>query len=157
MRRLALAVFSLTFLAACQPGAGPLSDEDVAAVRDLGTSYAEASLAADADAIAALYTESAVEMPPNMPTREGRAAIHAAYEGEGGVTQEFAVTSLEIDGIDGLAFDRGTWSWTGIPPGMTEPATDTGKYLSIARKQEDGSWLWTRVIWNSDLPLPQPE
>jgi hypothetical protein len=40
---------------------------------------------------------------------------------------------------------------------MSEPMTDSGKYMAIARRQEDGAWLWTAVIWNSDLPLPEAE
>jgi ketosteroid isomerase-like protein len=72
-------------------------------------------------------------------------------------SSEFTVTSAAIDGMNGLAFDRGTWSWTGTPPGMSEPITETGKYLTIARRQEDGRWLWTADIWNSDTPIPEPE
>jgi ketosteroid isomerase-like protein len=105
-------------------------------------------------------TQDAVEMPPNEPATVGRAAIrhrYASWFEVGAETSEFTLTSVDIDGMDGLAYDRGTWTWTGIPPGMTELITDTGKYLGIARRQEDGTWLWTAVIWNSDLPLPQPE
>ena len=157
MRRIVLAAFALTVLAACQPEVGPLSDEDAAAVRNLGTSYAQAVLAGDADAVAALYTENATEMPPDMPAREGRAAIRAAYEAEAGVVEEFTLTSVEIDGRAELAFDRGTWSWTGVVVDTAEAVTLTGKYVSIARKQGDGSWFWAAAIWNSDAPLPQPE
>jgi uncharacterized protein (TIGR02246 family) len=149
--------------AACQqpgPGAVPLTDQDMAAIRSLGEAYAEANLAGDADAVAAIYAVDAVEMPPNEPATVGRDAIRARYASgmeAGGQAIEFTVTSAEIDGMNGLAYDRGTWAWTGIPPGMTEPITGSGKHLIIARRQEDGSWLWTVVIWNSDTPLPQPE
>jgi len=160
MRRLVLTAFVLTFLAACQPAAVPLSDEDIAAIRSLGTSYAQANLANDADAVAAVYATDAIEMPPNEPASVGSAAIRDRYAGSfelGVQTSEFTLTAVEIDGMDGLAFDRGTWAWIGIPPGMTEPITENGKYISIVRRQEDGTWLWTSTIWNSDTPLPQPE
>jgi ketosteroid isomerase-like protein len=157
MRRIVLSAFALTVLAACQPEVGPLSDEDFAAVRGIGTSYALAVSAGDADAVAALYTESATEMPPDMPAREGQAAIRAAYEAEAGVVEEFTLSPVEIDGRAGLAFDRGTWSWTGVIADTLEAVTLTGKYMVILRKQEDGSWLMTDAIWNSDAPMPQPE
>ena len=160
MRRIAFGALSLAWLVACQPAAAPLSDVDIAAIRDLGTAYAEANLAKDADAVAALYAEDAIEMPPNEPATVGRAAIRDRYAAGlelGGEAREFTLTSVEIDGMGGLAYERGTWTWTGVPPGMTEPITDTGKYIAIARRQEDGAWLWTAVTWNSDLPLPQPE
>jgi uncharacterized protein (TIGR02246 family) len=161
MRRVALASAALAVLTtACQPSAGPLSEEDVASIRSLGAAYAAANLAKDADAVAAVYAEDAIEMPPNEPATMGRSAIRDRYAQGlelGGETLEFTVSSVEIDGSEGLAFDRGTWTWTGTPPGMTEPITESGKHISIARRQEDGSWLWTAVIWNSDTPLPQSE
>lgn len=145
----ALAVSSLVL--ACQPTVGPMSDADVAAVRALGTSYAQAVLAGNAEAVAALYADDAVEMPPNVAARLGKATIQAAYEGGGGTTA-FTLTSQRIDGRADLAYDRGTWSWTGVLPGQSEPSSDTGKYLAIARRQADGPWRWTEVIWNSDMP-----
>ncbi len=160
MCRLALAVLSLAVLAACQPAAAPLSDEDVAAIRSLATSYAAANLAMDADAVAAVYADDAIEMPPNEPAVAGKSAVadkYASFFEQGVGADAFTVTSVEIDGMEDVAFDRGTWSWTGTPPGMSEPMTDSGKYMAIARRQEDGAWLWTAVIWNSDLPLPEAE
>jgi len=160
MRSTGVVLVSLGWLVACQPATAPLSDADIAAISDLGSSYASANIAGDADAVAALYTEDAIEMPPNEPATQGRAGIrerYASYFALDAETIEFTVTPVEIDGMADLAFDRGTWTWTGIPPGMTESTTDTGKYLGIVRRQADGSWLWTAVIWNSDLPLPEPE
>ena len=48
-----------------------------------------------------------------------------------------------------------SYSATVTREGMAEPMTDTGKYLVLLRKQADGSWLMTTVIWNSDAPPPQ--
>lgn len=160
MRRLVLATLVISSLAACQPAAAPLSDEDVAAIRALGQSYARTNLAKDADGVAALYSSGAVEMPPNQPARVGNAAIrnaYAAFFGLGVEASEFTLTAVEIQGEGDLAYDRGTWTWTGIPPGMTDQITDTGKYLGIARRQQDGTWLWTQMIWNSDLMPQQPQ
>jgi ketosteroid isomerase-like protein len=156
MRRLTLSVLSLTFLAACQPGAAPLSDEDVAALNDLRDTYVQAVLAGDADAAAAMYADNAIVMPADAPAIEGRAAIRA-YEAEEAAPQDFTLTSVEIDGRGGLAYDRGTWSWTGVVVDTAEAVTLTGKYVSISRKQADGSWLVTVDIWNADAPIPQPE
>ena len=82
---------------------------------------------------------------------------YAAFFGMGVEATEFTVTAEKIDGAGDLAFDRGIWTWTGTPPGATEPTSDSGKYLGISRRQEDGTWLWTEMIWNSDMPVPQPE
>ena len=49
---------------------------------------------------------------------------------------------------------RGAYSLTIQPEGAPESIRDTGKYIEIRRKQQDGSWLIAIDIWNSDLPLP---
>ena len=41
--------------------------------------------------------------------------------------------------------------------GSEELIEDAGKILAILRKQADGSWIVTRWITNSDLPLPPME
>ena len=43
----------------------------------------------------------------------------------------------------------GTYSWT-VRVGESEPAKDHGKWLTIWRKQPDGTWLLSQDIWNSD-------
>jgi uncharacterized protein (TIGR02246 family) len=159
MSRLTLSVLSLAFLAGCQPGIGPLTNEDKAALRSLEAAYAQAELAGDANGIAECYADNGIEML-NMTAAVGKDSIrerHAEAFQNGMDASEFTITAVEIDGLNGLAYVRGTWSWTGTVPPATEPITDGGKYLSIARRQEDGSWLWTAVIWNSDTPPPQPE
>jgi len=155
MRRLVPALLTVAALAtACKPQPAPLSNADVAAVRQLGQSYAQAVLKSDAAAVAALYADSAVEMPSDMPARVGKAAIQAAYAAESGATA-FTLVSHRTEGRGDLAYDRGTWSWTGRMPGQTAPVSETGKYLAIARRQADGSWRWTEVIWNADAaPTP---
>jgi ketosteroid isomerase-like protein len=157
MRRLTLSVLSLAFLAACQPGVAPLTDEDATALENGRAAYIQATLAGDCDAQNATFAENAVVLPQDQPTVEGRAAIKAACEAEEATIQDFTLTSLEVDGYGDLAFDRGTWSETIVTEDMEEPLTLTGKYLTILRKQADGSWLVTVDIWNTDAPMPQPE
>ena len=145
----------LLWVVACQPAATPLSDDDVAAIRTLGPRYSEAALARDVDAAVALYTDDAVIMPADAPAVVGKEAIRgfiaAAFASEA-VTTEFVFTSLEIDGAGDLAFDRGTWRWTGTVPGAAEPVTEVGKYVIIVRRQADRSWLTAVDTWNSDAP-----
>jgi uncharacterized protein (TIGR02246 family) len=144
-------------LAACQapaPEVGPLSEEDVAAIKASADVFVEAVLAGDWAAFAALYTEDAVFMPPNGPVVEGRVAIQAFLEPFPSITQ-YEATIVQIDGRGNLAFVRATYSETYIVEGTPEPIHDTGKFVEIWRKQPDGKWLIAVEIWNSDLPLPE--
>ncbi len=135
--------------------AGPLSDEDVAAIRAVAQSYTEAMLANDYAAVASHYIEDAVLMSPNAPLVDGRAAIQAALEGLPGTVTEYSSTPVEIEGRGDLAYARGAFTQARAIADMPEPWRDTAKYLVILRKQPDGAWLITQVCWNSDLPLPE--
>jgi ketosteroid isomerase-like protein len=37
-----------------------------------------------------------------------------------------------------------------------KPLRDRGKYVTVWRKQADGSWRVVRDVFNSDLPVPGP-
>ncbi len=138
---------------ACQPSAplaSGLSDEDVASIRSAMQAHVELVLAGDPATIAATYTEDAVQMPPNAPTVEGRAAIQGWFARFPTAT-DYVQSMVEIDGRDGIAYSRSNYSITFIVEGT--PVTDKGKTLAIWKKQ-DGAWLTAVGIWNSDLPLP---
>lgn len=142
-------------ISSCQGGAQALSDEELAAVRGLHDQLVQALLANDWDAAAAVWAENAVIMAPNLPVVQGRAAWRAWVDTVGVNVTDATYDLAETDGRDGLAYLRGAYSETFTVTGVPEPITDTGKYLAIARKQPDGSWLFTVWAWNSDLPLPE--
>lgn len=147
-------------VAACQTPApeapGELAQEDLAALDSLRSEYAAAMLAGSWANLAALYTGDAVRMPPNAAAQEGRAAIETAQEQEPEVITEFTLTPHLTTGAATFAFERGSYAVTLTREGSSEPVSDQGKYLVVARKQADGSWLIAQHIWNSNLPLTQP-
>jgi uncharacterized protein (TIGR02246 family) len=161
MRRLAFAAVSCSLLAiACQPEVGSLSEEDVAAIRDLcEREVVDALLAEDWALFAATFTEDAIRMPPNEPLHQGREAIREWAEAAWGplTLAEFTQTMESIDGRGDLAYARGSYSATSEVPGLDEPVGDVGKVIAILHKQEDGRWLISVAIYNSDLPLPSTE
>ena len=143
-------------LAACQPQAGPLSDEDVAAIRNSHAAYHEVALGKDWDAVVTYYTTDAVIMPPNQPAVHERDAIRDWYASFPPVT-EVALPIVEIDGRGDIAYVRGTYKLTLVIEGAPEPITDTGKNLAIWRRQPDGSWKMAVDTFNSDVPVPSME
>jgi ketosteroid isomerase-like protein len=150
-------VFTAAACAGPAPEAGPLSEEDVAAIREFaGPIVTEILLAEDWASFAAGFTEDAVRMPPNEPLHQGRATIEAWATSNWGplTTTEYTQEALEIDGRGDLAYARGTYSATVEVPGVPEPITDVGKFLVILRKQADGGWLVSHAIFNADAPPP---
>jgi uncharacterized protein (TIGR02246 family) len=156
-------VFLLCFTFGCQkaeevaeePGVKPLSAEDVAAIKATTEAFNQAVNSKDWEALAALYSEDAVLMPPNQPLVRGRKAI-LTWNEEFPPMPEFNIIALEIDGGGNFAYVLGTYSMTIALEGLSEPIQDTGKYIEIHRKQEDGSWLIAVDMFNSDLPPPPP-
>jgi uncharacterized protein (TIGR02246 family) len=125
-----------------------------AAIVEVADAYVKASLAGDAKGIAALYTDDAVEMPPNQPMVKGRAAILAYYEKQfsGGMKMAtFTLTHLESQATGASGHDVGTYQQSMSQPGATTPSTDSGKYIVLLR-QTGGAWKVSYAIYNSDNP-----
>jgi uncharacterized protein (TIGR02246 family) len=151
-RSVLLGALALTLVSlACQPPAqeaGPLSEEDVAAIEQLDQDWWQAFSALDGAAMAEYFTEDAVWLPPGAPALEGRAAIVAFLTAD-----EFLSSSYDpvtVEGRADLAYVRGTYTLKGTMAGQT--FDDVGKYVEICKKQPDGSWLVSVLIWNSDPP-----
>ncbi|MGH7427720.1 MAG: YybH family protein [Candidatus Methylomirabilaceae bacterium] len=145
------ALAALLLAVGCARG-GPLSEADKSALRANDQKYAEAGLAKNWAAAAAMYTAEASFMPPNGPEVKGPAMIQAWWEAQPPIST-FTLESQEIDGRGDLAYARGTYTMSFTLPGAPAPIQDRGKFLTTYRKQADGSWLITNDIFNSDVPL----
>jgi uncharacterized protein (TIGR02246 family) len=135
-------------------GAGKGSQSE--AIRAVADAYVKASLAGDAKAIAALYADDAVEMPPNEPMVKGRTAIEQFYQklfGSGTKMATFSITHLESTAVGDSGYDVGTYQQSVAPKGATAPVKDSGKYTVIL-KRSAGAWKVAYAIYNSDLPPP---
>lgn len=134
------------------------SDTGAAEIVKVADAYVAASLKGDAKALAALYTEDAVEMPPHQPLIKGRAAIERHYTKQFGGPEKlksFSLTHLDTRAAGDLGYDVGTYQQT-ITDGQ-EPMDDTGKYTVIL-KRSGGEWKVAYAIYNSDQhPPPMKE
>ena len=151
--RIALALTLVSFVACQPPGPAELSEEDIAAIEASAQAWLDAVRASDWPAVAAMYTDDAVFMPPNEPAVVGRDSILAWFEAFPPIG-DVDIEVVEIDGRGELVYVRGTYELTITPEGLG-PIADSGKWLEIRRKQADGSWPLSRDIFNSDLALPE--
>ena len=138
--------------------AAATTEADAAAIDQVRERFAAAFNAGDAGAVAGLYTDDAMRMPPNEPAVVGREAILSRFEAEfAEFAGQLANPAEEIHVAGDWAFLRGTYTMTLTPSAGGEPTQDTGKYLVVVQRQPDGTWLTKREIWNSDNPLPGEE
>jgi uncharacterized protein (TIGR02246 family) len=144
--RTSLLALGFLILTSCSqpPDASALRDGEMAAfVKDWGGK--------DADRIAAHYTDDANVMIPNSPTMTGKAAIAK------GMKEAFAdpnwslamqPVQVEISKAGDLAYLRGTYVLTATDPATKKANTEKGRFLTIFRKQPDGTWKAIQDINN---------
>jgi ketosteroid isomerase-like protein len=142
-----------TLAAACGSTSG-LSDRDVTAVRESMDAYVRTTLAGDWDAWGKLLLSDVVAMPPNHAPLIGRDAAVAYVKTYPKVTK-LTVTTDEITGRGDVAYARGRYSITTMTPDG-KATSEKGSFLEIHQRQSDGAWPYTRLIWHSDAPLPEP-
>jgi uncharacterized protein (TIGR02246 family) len=104
--------------------------------------YVTASNQGDAEALAALYADDAVLLPPDHEPIRGRDAIGAFWRQ--GTDEGLQVTTLTVEADGDLGYLVGRYN---LPATDEEPA-DSGKYVMCLKRQRDGSWKLTADIWN---------
>ncbi len=112
----------------------------------------EAALnAKDLDSLAALYTSDARLLPPNGEMASGGDAIRTIFGGliDAGISGD--LTSVETKVSGDMGYDLGTYTFMD-----GDTVVDTGKFIEIFHRGDDGEWLMTNDMWSSDLPPPAP-
>ena len=131
-------------LAGCHP-TGNEPAETRRALTDATSRYVEASRGGDAHALAALYEEHAILLPPDDEPVEGRDAIEAYWRR--GLEQGLEVHTTRVESSGPVAYSIGRW----FLPATAEEAADSGK-LVLCWKRVGQSWMLTADIWNGSAP-----
>lgn len=116
--------------------------------QDVADAWVERYAANDAAGVAALYTEDAQLLPPDMAIVNGRAAIQeyiARTNPPGGPAFEIATVETLVFG--NYAHRQGSFRVKG--PGGE--ALETGKFIELWKKV-DGHWLIYRDMWSANEP-----
>ncbi|MDX1741373.1 MAG: DUF4440 domain-containing protein [Rhodothermales bacterium] len=141
-------------LSACAPPPTvEFTEADEAAITASEDAFEASANARDWAGVAAQYAEDALFIPPNQPAITGRAGVETWHEGTP-PGAELDLKVVDIVGAGELAYVHGTYEL--IIPAGEDTLRDTGHYLEIRRKQQDGSWPITLDIFNSDLAAPEP-
>jgi ketosteroid isomerase-like protein len=106
----------------------------------------------DAVGVAAVYTDDAVLMPPNLEAVAGHTGIQFFMAKEFTLSiSGMLMNTPEVVALDDYGFTRGSYTLLD-DKGAT---LDHGKFLEIWKHTDQG-WRIFRDIYNSDLPPPQP-
>jgi uncharacterized protein (TIGR02246 family) len=159
-RSMIQAVLVAVLLAACAaeappPAAPPPADPAAvrSAIESANTKAAAALMAGDTTTAWSHYTDDAVIMMANEKPWRGRAEWSQGFGGLMSVMTlknvSFRTTDVVVEGD--LAVETGEYTMTLQPKGGKD-IPDEGKYMTVWKKQADGSWKIIRDISNTSLP-----
>lgn len=119
-------------------------------IKNLVEAYDRALNEGDAQAIADLFAENALMLPPNEAVIAGKEAICLRHKNLfDQVKLQHALNSDNLIISDTLAVVEGIYEMTVISRQFAEKSTERGKYVTIFQKQPGGYWKIRFDIWNS--------
>lgn len=101
------------------------------------------------------FLEDAVILAPNEPLLSGKDAIRKMQDGLyaiPGFSIKWQANKVEVGSSGDLGYSRGNYELT-MNDESGNLITDKGKYLTVWKKQSDGSWKVSADMFNSDMPL----
>ena len=129
---------------------------DEQAIRETDIAWSKVGAAKDLERMLAFFTDDASELSPNAPMATGKEALRkawSAYFATPGFAISWQPTKVEASRGSDLGYSMGTYELTTHDP-TGKPITDRGKYVTVWKKQADGTWKVVADIFNSDLPAP---
>ena len=151
--RIILIVFVLSIVA-CATNTESHTAADKAAIDEVYNTFTKAYETLDAELIKSIYEEDAIYMPPSEEGFElGQSAFIGGFENmfkyskmnNHGMTIAFRFQDRDI--ANDLAYDIGYYKIT-RDSADTVLGTASGKFITILKKQEDGSWKFRADGYN---------
>ncbi len=144
-------------LTSCTTPTPDTRDADVAALKNTEAAWVKDAATKDVQKWVAHYTDDAAVLLPEAPTLTGKEAISGALKpmlSDPNFALTFGATKIDVAKSGELAYTRGTYSMTATNPKTKTPMTEKGKYLTVYRKQADGTWKAVEDTFMSDAPPP---
>lgn len=133
---------------------------DIQAIKDIEAQWNKDFAAKDADKLVAHYSDDAVLMNPGSPASVGKDAIRktlGAMVGDPAFSLTFQATDVEVAKSGDFAYTHGTYQMKMTDPGTRKVVDDKGTYLTVYKRQADGSWKAVEDAAISEVPAASPE
>jgi uncharacterized protein (TIGR02246 family) len=158
MKLFASAPFVL-ILAACSQAPPPAEPDtraaDAQAIRDSIASSSTASAGKDLDKFLAFYDPDASVFMPDAPVVTGLPAIKAALQGalsDPSFSIDIQTAKVEVSRAGDYGYAQGTFVQKATNPKTKKAETQNGKWVTVFKKEPDGSWKAVSDIFNFDGP-----
>jgi uncharacterized protein (TIGR02246 family) len=139
----------------------PDQKADLRAIEDLHRRDVAANKAYDVEALASLWTDDVVTMPPAMSPIVGKKANRDLLEAVEPQAKQVDILEYdqkweEIQILGDYAYEWGIFRSTVKPKsGQSDPIKSEFRVMRVLKRQPDGGWKVHRSIWNS-APPPEP-
>ncbi|MFQ5927047.1 MAG: YybH family protein [Terriglobia bacterium] len=137
---------------ACQPQPPDTRAADEQAIREADSKWSKATGAKDIEGFLSFLADDASLLPPNAPIATGKEAIREWGSGmmtNPGFAVSWQPTQVEVSRAGDLGYTLGTYELT-LNDAEGNPVTERGKYVTVWKKQGDGSWKVVADIFNAD-------
>ena len=121
-------------------------------VREVDVAFTTASSAKDMESFLSFISEDASMLPPNAPTLSGKDAIRehvSELYSNPGFAVKCEVRQAEVSRGSDLGYTIGNYVLT-HHDAAGKAVTDHGKYVTIWKRQSDGTWKMIVDTWNSN-------
>jgi ketosteroid isomerase-like protein len=150
----ALSVFALVGCTQAPPPAPPDTREaDAKAINDDQTAWNKDFAAKDVEKILGHYAdEASLEFPelPILKTKDDMRKALKPFLDDANFSVAFAGDKVEVAKSGDLAYVQGHYTLTSTDPKTKKTVTEKGKYVTVYKKQADGSWKAVQDINNED-------
>ncbi len=154
-----IALVALTLSCAPAPKPADTHDADVQAIKDIEAQANKDYEAKDLDKLVGFYTDDAVLMAPGTVPAVGKDAIRSGIKqmvADPARSLKFEATRVEVASGGDMAYTQGPYTMTMTDPSTKKPINDKGSYVTVYRKQADGSWKAVSDIATSAIPPGPP-
>ena len=126
-------------------------EADVEAIKSLSNEIMKAYNEGDLEALTAIVAEDVVFMPPGEPALIGKEAMRNWHDFDK-ISIDVNITVEEVQVLGDWAFMRDIWIGSGTQKDSGEKFEFNNKGLYLLRRQTDGSWKMSYVIFNRNIP-----
>jgi ketosteroid isomerase-like protein len=142
---------AVLFLPGCAPKSEGESETDVESIKVIWNIYSTARVVGDSDVWLSLWDEEGIQMPPGAPARSKDILDEVIPDAfASGSVSSMNIYPEEINVVGSWAFTRGTYDSERMVEGRS--VRMDGKFLTILKRQPDGTWRIYRDCFNSNMP-----
>ncbi|MGA2976757.1 MAG: nuclear transport factor 2 family protein [Spirochaetia bacterium] len=154
--QLLLVISSMTWAAVSVSAQASGNDADTAMIRKIWANYAAYVEKGDGNGWLSQYDAEGIQLRPDAPARtkqELDAQVPAAFKARVEANDvKMSINPIEIVVTGPWAYSRGTYTQDFTDKSTGQLTHVDGKFLTIFKKQADGTWKIFRDCFNSNVP-----